>query len=73
MMADYTPKEAAAELGVSRDLLYSLARQGVVGHQRYGRPDSRRPRIMFTAEQLEQIRAQFAQPAVSSRRLRRAS
>lgn len=66
-MSAYTVKEADAELGCGTAWLYQQAAQGRIPHQRYGRS------IRFTSQQLEQIRDMAHQPAVSSRRLGRAS
>lgn len=66
-MAVHSVSEAADILGVGPGWLYQRAARGEVAHQRYGRA------IRFTAEQVEQIREQYAQQVVTPRRLRRAS
>jgi excisionase family DNA binding protein len=56
----YSVTEAAAILGVSRSWLYHRCQAHEVPHQRYGRI------VRITPRQLEEIREQYAQPAIQT-------
>lgn len=63
-MSDMSITETAKVLNVGRSWLYERVQRSEVPCQRYGRT------IRFTSEQVEQIRAQFAQPVLSPRKLK---